>query len=281
MNKILLYSFAFSYFILLTENSLANTQNDHEKLLQFADNLFSEMEYYRAITEYRRFLFYNPKAPIAPSVHFRIFDCYFVGERYAEALAWSRRIRDLYSSNHEVSGKAELSIGEALLKLENFPRARQHFETVVKSKLHPEIIAQAYYSIGITYLKEDKWQEASEAFATVSPGTSIFDKAQVTSSKAFDGAFLAYKRPFVAGLLNVVPGFGYAYVGMPKTGLSAFLVNGLFATATYSAFKKEETGVGLLLGVLSFGWYTGGIYGAVVNANKHNLRIKQDFWDRF
>ena len=261
--------------------SADSVQNDREKLLRFADQWFSELEYYRAVTEYRRFLSYYPETPMAPSVHLRIFDCYFLGNRHAEALAWARRTRDLYTLDNELVSKGDLCIGRALLKLGNLSRARQHFATAVESARDPETLSQAYYGIGVTYLREDRWEEGSEAFASVPPGTLMYDRAHVAASESLGGAQLALKRPLVAGLLNVVPGVGYAYVGMPKTAVSALLVNSLFAAATYSALNKKETGVGVLLGVLSFGWYTGGIYGAVVNANKHNLRIKEDFWDRF
>jgi tetratricopeptide (TPR) repeat protein len=54
--------------------------------LIFAEQLMREGEYFRAITEYRRFLFYYPDDPRRAMAHFSIGLAFYRGESYVEAL---------------------------------------------------------------------------------------------------------------------------------------------------------------------------------------------------
>ena len=55
-----------------------------------------EGEYFRAITEYRRFLFYYPDEPRRAMVHFRIGLALYHGESYGEALQTFREVTQHY-----------------------------------------------------------------------------------------------------------------------------------------------------------------------------------------
>src|SRR5215813_10284520 len=57
-----------------------------DQLIAFAEQLMREGEYFRAITEYRRFLFYYPDDPRHAMIHFRIGLALYRGESYGEAL---------------------------------------------------------------------------------------------------------------------------------------------------------------------------------------------------
>ena len=57
-----------------------------EQVLEFADYLFSQQEYFRAIGEYERFLFLYPDNLQAPDAALRIVQCYFRGKRWQQAV---------------------------------------------------------------------------------------------------------------------------------------------------------------------------------------------------
>jgi len=251
-----------------------------DALFQFAEELFEDGEFYRAITEYRRLLSYFPDNPRAVDAHLRIFDCYFRGKRYLDAIDWSRRTQKTYLGK-EVQSRTHFNLGKALFELENYPAARSHFEVVIYIHSDSTLVDQSRYWRGLCYLMESRWEEASEAFRAISPGSSLFERSTEATRKALDGKYLPNKKPWVVGLLALLPGVGYLYVGSTQTAFSALLVNGLFFWGTYSAFRKGETGVGTVLSLFTFGWYTGSIYGSVVGAYKYNLRVKQAFWRTF
>ncbi len=58
-----------------------------EQLLTFADHLLREGEYFRAITEYRRFLFIYPEEPRRAMALFRVGQAFYRGESYPRSLA--------------------------------------------------------------------------------------------------------------------------------------------------------------------------------------------------
>jgi len=85
------------------------------------------------------------------------------------------------------------------------------------------------------------------------------------------------KKPIVAGVLSaIVPGLGYAYSGHAQTGISALLVNGLLAYATYSSIRTENYGLAVLTGIFNFTFYLGNINGSAKSATRNNNRKKED-----
>ena len=58
----------------------------------FAQSLFTAGEYYRAIGEFQRFLFFQPEHPLAAEAQLTIGLAYFCGERWLQAFEVFRRI---------------------------------------------------------------------------------------------------------------------------------------------------------------------------------------------
>lgn len=258
----------------------AFADSNYQRIIRFAEELYKRGEFYRAITEYRRFLSYFPSSPEALDVHFKIFDCYFLGEHYLEAIDWSRRTQEMYPQQRVID-RTNFNIGKSLFALGNYSSARTHFYNVVTSGGDSSIVNQARYHVGMCYLMESDWEKASGEFGAIPPGSAIYEKAQFAARRSLDGKSLPHKELLLAGLLGIVPGGGYLYTGNVQTGIAAFVVNSLFFWGTYSAFDEGETGVGVVFGLFSLGWYAGSIYGSVVAAYKHSLRVKHEFWHEF
>lgn len=87
---------------------------------------------------------------------------------------------------------------------------------------------------------------------------------------------LKYKNPTFAGVLALIPGAGYAYSGHKQTALSSLIVNGLLAYASYSSFKNNNKGLGILTGVFGVSFYIGNIQGSVNSAKRYNQKQKQN-----
>jgi TM2 domain-containing membrane protein YozV len=85
------------------------------------------------------------------------------------------------------------------------------------------------------------------------------------------------KKPLVAGFLGVIPGAGYIYSGHTTTGISSLVLNGLLGYATYTSFKSENYGVGILTGMFSTAFYIGNISGGYKAAKRYNETQKINF----
>jgi len=92
------------YFILVTTasinfsiTSLAFSQEVEEKsLIGFANHLFKNGHYYQAVTEYERFIYFNPTHPSIPAARLKIAYCYKLGEQYERAVELFRNLVDEY-----------------------------------------------------------------------------------------------------------------------------------------------------------------------------------------
>lgn len=80
------------------------------------------------------------------------------------------------------------------------------------------------------------------------------------------------KKPWVGGVLGLVPGLGYAYSGEYANAARSLLLNSLFIWGMAETAEDDEWG---LFAVVTFGeitWYSGSIYGGIDAAHRHNQR---------
>jgi hypothetical protein len=89
------------------------------------------------------------------------------------------------------------------------------------------------------------------------------------------------KSPFVASVLAVVPGAGYAYSGHYGTALASLVVNGLLGWATADAFRDGNDGAGGFYLLLTAGFYLGNIMGSAQSATRYNAHQEARFQAMF
>ena len=78
------------------------------------------------------------------------------------------------------------------------------------------------------------------------------------------------KRPWLGGVLGIVPGMGYAYSGEWGNMARSMILNGLFIWAMTETAIDDEWALFGVCTFLEFTWYTGSIYGGIDAAHRHN-----------
>ena len=87
---------------------------------------------------------------------------------------------------------------------------------------------------------------------------------------------IKYKSPTVATISSIIlPGSGYVYAGHTVTGISALIFNSLLAYATYTSFKSNNTGMGVLTGLIGMGFYISNVQGSAKSVIRYNNYKKQ------
>jgi tetratricopeptide (TPR) repeat protein len=245
-------------------------------ILSFADHLFAEGEYYRAITEYKRLLFLYPQHPQANEVRLQIGDCYLKGEKFDEALEHFQALLPLRLPE-EIKPKLLYKIGAVYYAKGEYGSARRQLEQIITRFPHSPEVERAHYLIGQSYLKQDEWIKAAGEFAKIGRGAD----AEQLSQGARRGRELPYKSPGLAGGFSaVVPGLGQLYVGRKQDALMAFLLNGVFIWGVVESFQRDNDVAGGILLFFETGWYFGNIYSAVSSTHKYNKKLKDDFRDK-
>lgn len=253
----------------LVQANYLNTR-EMKQLWDFAGKLMKEGEFYRAITEYKRFISYYSDNPLVPTAYFNIGMAFFKGEKWDEA---RRAFIDYYQEFPE-----DKLVPQALFLIAQSDYQKGDYETALKEYMElgvrysdQEIGHRAKYMVGWVLIKMRSWENAKQIFDQIDFGSPFYDSAQKLGGELQRAQALPRKDPPLAGVLSaVIPGTGQFYVGRYKDGLMALLVNGGFIGGALEAFHSGQDVLGGLLVFLGFSWYTGNIYSAVNSAHKYN-----------
>jgi hypothetical protein len=168
-----------------------------------------------------------------------------------------------------------LYVSKSLYRMENYEGILAH---PANPQCGPLVQGEDLYLRGLSHLWLRQWPDAAREFADVPAGSALSSDAARAAKAAPKGADLPTKSPgLAAGLSVVVPGSGYLYANRPQTALAAFVVNGLFIAGTYGAAHQKEPGLAALLGLFSFGFYFGGVYGSAQAAQRETYNRLADF----
>ncbi|GAB4171330.1 MAG: hypothetical protein Kow00100_12470 [Geothermobacteraceae bacterium] len=245
---------------------------DADRLLDFADHLFAQKDYYRAVTEYKRFLYLHPDDPAAPSALLRMTRAYLAGERWQEADATVDELLKRYPESRE-AGRAALLSAEVAFRQRNFSLARQRYGSA--GLRYPELAGAADYRIAWCLLEEGDIDQARRQLEGLEA-----PQGQALADDLGRFATLPRKSPATAGLLSaVLPGAGQVYTGHARDGAIAFALNVAFILAGIEAFDNGNEALGGILAFVEVGWYAGNIFNAVTNAHKSNRRLERGLLD--
>jgi tetratricopeptide (TPR) repeat protein len=250
-----------------------------EKMLSFADHLFEQGDYYRAITEYERVIFFYPDHPQAKTARFQIAYSYFKGEKFDQAIARFRALAGDYR-DEELGRKALFMVSEAYYHKRDYGRAADVFTAFIEAYPDDPRADAARLKIGWSYLRQGNWMEAAGEFQKLPAGSPLREQAEGLAEESKNYPDLPKKSPSLAGGLSaVLPGAGQLYVGRPGDAAVSFLLNGVFILATVEAFQHHNNAAGGILLFFESGWYLGNVYNAVSSAHKYNRKSEQRFME--
>lgn len=239
----------------------------------FAQALLEEGDHYRAITEYKRYLYLDPHGDRVDSARMAIGLAYLRGGQAEAAAAHYRSVAA--QVNEALRPDAELQAAYAWYVGADPTRAFAELQTWLDR--HQALSgnrARATYLLGWSELELGRDLDAARRFASLElPG----GEGLVEAVQRFDQ--LPQKSPVLAGILSIIPGAGHVYIGQPMIGLTALLWNGLFGYALYEAITQRQIGLSIALGMFELLWYGGSVFGAVSGAMKFNRDARRNALD--
>lgn len=242
----------------------------------FAESLFNEGDYYRAITEYKRLIFFFPQDKLTEKCTFRIAESYYKAGRWVEAVD----ALSAFDKKYQLSPMAMDGLylkGMAEKELKRYQNALSTFQEIIKakSKYYDD---KAIYQSALILLEMWEWQKSRQTFSLVSKGSPLSSSAYIMSSGLEHMEDIPQKSPATAGALAaVLPGAGHLYTNRYSDALVAFLLNGAFIWGAVELFQHDNPVAGGIVTFFELGWYSGNIYSAVSSAHKYNAREKEGF----
>lgn len=246
-----------SAFPPLSESEL---EKDWGKEFLIAQSFAKEMDFYRAISTYKRaeILLGKKNDERKNQITYNIIFCYYLAKKYSDVISTfeASDLLHIDSSFYAFDDLLTL-LYECYLKEKEPQKANRILKLIDKSD--PKRAQKLSLQTAILNAQISKLQKQ-----TFSP--------QVR--QAIDCYCLNVKSPTTAKYLNAfIPGAGYLYLGQRKSAMTAFLLNGLFIAATVRFFQKGYIAAGLVTLSFETGWYFGGIYGVQEETKLYNERL--------
>lgn len=251
--------------------------------LKVADAFLEEGEYYRAITEYKRFLILFPDSGRASYALFRIGAAYYRGEEYEQAARALASLREKHPESPHLPNATYL---EGL----SHWKAKDYAGAVTTLGIIVEDYPQSRFAPLALAVQAVVWLDAEDPRAGIAPLDRFMSAYpehpaadNIREARALMDRYedLPRKSPALAGILSaVLPGSGYFYAGHFSDGLSAFFLNALFIAGTVTALHNENYALGVLAGGVGLPFYLGNIYGSANAAKKWNLAQRKELRDR-
>lgn len=238
-----------------------------------------EQEYYRAITEYKKYLILFPESEKCDYVRFRIGTAYYSGEEYEQAVKVfaSLKHKDLMSGY-----SIESNYFEALSdwKLNRLEEARLTFRELANTYPQSEYAPLALAGGALVALeKEDIAAGRTELTRFIEnypehPGWTRVRRARAMLDQHNE---LPRKSRILAGVLSaILPGSGYIYAGHHKDGITSLLINGLAFAGIATAIQNENFAVAGIVAGVGLPFYVGNIYGSANAAKKWNIAVREE-----
>ncbi|MBN1297898.1 hypothetical protein JXA80_14065 [bacterium] len=260
-NSILTFSLIILCFFSCAFSSKAADPGTPDAVFAFARYLEETGDYYRAITEYRRFIFFWPEHSLANECRYRIGRSYMQGSEYSRA---AEVFQELFVMDRNPTGKLQSgeSYAESLFYLHRYSLAAS---LLAELETHADSNDALRLRLNRTwcYLKLRDPVQASELWE-IPAHQPIRDAIRALE-------VLPEKNPVLAGYMSaLIPGAGQVYAGRWRDGVIAFLVNSLFIGGIVMAIDRDHDETAAVLGFFEAGFYTANIYNAVNDAHKAN-----------
>lgn len=253
-----------------------------DEALALADRLLEQGSHDEAITEYKRFIFFNPKSERVDYV------LYKMGLAYRAERNWQAAINafgDSISATEDLRtiDERRMILATTLIASGNYSLARLELLKVSEYSQHPSLRLRSLYFDGVASLYMFDWDSAEKAFGAfykvqreLRPPESEQSDGRITErTREMEATLLkarqSYKSPGLGKFLStILPGMGQMYAGNWRNGLNALVLNGitigLFANSIYKRDAKNAT----LISSISIRYYMGNRYNAEKGVRKYN-----------
>ena len=246
-------------------------------LWDFANKLYDEQDFYRALGEYQRFVFLFPTDPRVSEAELQIGRCYRLGGKPEKAVDHFIRLFDR-KREKPVGPTALIEAAAIRTEQKRYPEAIYWTKRfIVNYPDYPEI-DNIYLRLAWLQIDSGQYEKALDTLDRIQPDSNLYPKAKSLSQALQQRPEIARKSPTTAGVFSaVLPGAGHLYAGRPGRAATSFLLNALFIAGAVAAFEHDSPVLGGILIFFELGWYVGGIRSAAQAAREANEEMEEQY----
>ncbi|MDP2037950.1 MAG: hypothetical protein Q8L04_11245 [Ignavibacteria bacterium] len=256
------------YFVLFGIFCLQSiyAQSSVEAQLAWADKLFASNQYFDAITEYRRALFFDDQSQYTDQVNFRIAKCYKAGAHFDEAIKYFA-LAEKGAAHDSILFEAELEIIRCNILRKTTERALQLCDELGKNEKFSSKKNEINYWRGWAFMFAGDWESASKFFSE----TPADKELKLLCNQVIDAKVSV---TFATVISYILPGAGQIYSGKILSGLMSLAWNLAAGYFTVNAFVANRAFDGIVIGELIWlRFYRGSIENAKNFAVEKNIEV--------
>ena len=262
----------FFYLLIFINLPLSGT----DIALSLADKFFDANFYDEAITEYYRYIHFNPGTQEVSYAYYKIA----LACRYKYNLEESLKAMEASAQTaftDSIKGERKIDLATTYIAIEKYDKAKFILLKLTSFSDNPEIKRKASLFLGIAHLYCYEWESAKEALEIYFEEKGNSQLAQTIDSLLRSAEEMNYKSPQTARLLSTfIPGTGQIYSGNIGNGINSMLINGANTYfIIYKLLKEEYANAYLIYFFLFRRYYYGNLYYARKEAIDHNRELNE------
>ena len=228
-------------------------------------SLINSKDYESAIIEYKRMVHFGAKDQQSLILELNyLIALNAIGNYEKVIFHFGEKLNEELKKEPEVI----MELADAWFRLNNFEKALSTLKTIDSTSYY---YPHKNLFTGVAHAYMNNYEAAVTNFNQIDQDFIYADYAKSNIELIHGIAALKNKKPYVAGLLGLVPGGGYFYAGQNTTGITSLVLTGLLGYASYTSFKTKNHGVGILAGVFTLTFYSGSITGGINAIKRQNL----------
>ncbi|RPJ08847.1 MAG: hypothetical protein EHM28_03180 [Spirochaetaceae bacterium] len=249
--------------------------NVTDSAVQIGDSCFGEGLYQEAVTEYMRFLHFNPGHPASSAINKSAsVACFFAGDMDGFIKYGRRSIMTAISEAEKKA--AAFAFVEWCLAGREYEQADTELEALLGEYDDTQTMVTAAFYLGVSALYTKRWERCGMMFAEYFKRTDTFPL--ITEGRVLSLIEFAqkgqYRDPGFASVLSaIIPGLGQMYAGDFFQGVNSMAVNASTIALLVTALVNVRIPDAVLVYVFAFHrFYVGSSYHAKRIAREYNAQ---------
>lgn len=251
------------FIIIWIEAATLIAQNQFEEQFNIAKKLYDEENYFDAVTEFKRLLFFDDSGRYFYESNYSIGLSYKYGEKFTDALQYLT-LAEIEAQSLQAVFDCRIEIAKINILRRTTNKALKMLDTLAGDSRFNNNIDEINYWRGWAYIFADEWQQAALTFAAIDSSYKLKTFCDSVDNDLYNVT--------LAKMLSIVPGMGQFYTKEYVSGLISIGWNVLWGYLTINAFVEDRIFDGLLIGsLLWWRFYSGNIQNAEKFALQKNL----------
>jgi hypothetical protein len=264
VNRLLL-----TFLIVFAFSSQVLCQVGSEAQFNFAKTLYDNEEYFDAVTEFQRLLFFDQSGEYSFEGNKLIGLSYKQGGFFSDALRYLT-LAEINAVSPEEVYETRIEIIKVNILRRTTEKALTLLDSLESDQRYSDKVNEINYWRGWAHIFSDDWGKATASFGQINPEHELQILADEIDNKLYSET--------KAKILSIcLPGAGQFYTGEYVSGLLSFGWNALWGYLTVQSFIDDRVFDGIMVG--SFLWtrfYNGNLQNAEKFAMEKNLEITNE-----